>query len=967
MKTHLFSLILCFCLFLTSSFAQITEPILRLNTPMHSAKIRVLSMDKKGQYVLTASYDKTAKLWDAQTGTLLKTFRPPIGYGNEGLLYACALHPEGEILALGGFTGRSGKTKNIYIFNTSTGEMINRIKGLKNVVFDLMFSPDGQYLAASLGGKEDVKIYKVTKEHYSPMNYRFNLYKELKSHYAYKVAFSQSGMFAFGGYDGIIKLYNKEFNLIKTAKGAGNKIYTIAFSPDEKKIAIGYNDTPEVTIYSIPGLYSLYSPDISGANSVNQRLNKLAFSNDGNYLYGGGFYSKKIDGKWWRIIRIWNQAGRGTYTDYKACDNSILDIKTFPGNSSSRINGVMYAGSRPDFGLLEYNGKQTFYNTSQLYLFTSSDRSHFKVSNNGDIVAFKPFSKNSMIFKVSERSFDELDETTGLESYKGQHYNITITDWKNRYLPKINNKKVSFLNRHEKNRAVDISSDGKRIVLGTSWNIYCTDYLGNKLWKQPVQGTCWTINISGNGKILASGQSGGLIKWYRMSDGKHLLTLYINPETKKWLLYTPDGYYDVSPGAEHYIGWHLNNGPDKEAYFFPASKFRSKYYRPDVIDNILITLDIDEAVRLANTLSNRTEINTKIENMLPPVVNILEPYNNSEVKSDEITVKYSAKSPNGEPIMGVKFMLDGRPIETQRGFKPIENSNTQSKTITIPQKDVTLQVLAENRHGWSSATEVHLKWSGQKINTEDILKPTLYVLAIGVSDYENDAYDLVYASKDAVDFANAIKLQKGGLYKDVVVKVLTNEKATKDGILGGLDWIQKQTTSRDMAMIFIAGHGVNDNIGTFYYLPYEADIESLRRTCLMFTELKYTASAIPGKLVMFVDACHSGDAMGGRRAAPNINSLVNELSDVESGAVVFTSSTGKQFSLENATWQNGAFTKALIEGINGKADLFGKGKISIKALDAYIAERVKELTSGKQSPTVVIPQSMPDFPIGVRR
>ncbi len=128
-----------------------------------------------------------------------------------------------------------------------------------------------------------------------------------------------------------------------------------------------------------------------------------------------------------------------------------------------------------------------------------------------------------------------------------------------------------------------------------------------------------------------------------------------------------------------------------------------------------------------------------------------------------------------------------------------------------------------------------------------------------------------------------------------------------------------------------------------------------------------TASAIPGKLVMFVDACHSRDVMGGRRAAPNVNSLVNELSDVESGAVVFTSSTGKQFSLENDSWQNGAFTKALIEGINGKADLFGKGKNSIKALDAYIAERVKELTSGKQSPTVVIPQSMPDFPIGVRR
>ncbi len=81
--------------------------------------------------------------------------------------------------------------------------------------------------------------------------------------------------------------------------------------------------------------------------------------------------------------------------------------------------------------------------------------------------------------------------------------------------------------------------------------------------------------------------------------------------------------------------------------------------------------------------------------------------------------------------------------------------------------------------------------------------------------------------------------------------------------------------------------------------------------------------------------------------------------------MVFTSSTGKQFSLEHPDWGNGAFTEALVEGLQGKADLFGNGTITIKSLDAYVAQRVKELTGGKQSPTVVIPQSMPDFPIGV--
>jgi uncharacterized caspase-like protein len=73
----------------------------------------------------------------------------------------------------------------------------------------------------------------------------------------------------------------------------------------------------------------------------------------------------------------------------------------------------------------------------------------------------------------------------------------------------------------------------------------------------------------------------------------------------------------------------------------------------------------------------------------------------------------------------------------------------------------------------------------------------------------------------------------------------------------------------------------------------------------------------------------------------------------------------KQFSFEDPAWGNGAFTKELIEGLKGKADLLGKGKITINMLQAYISERVKELTKGKQTPTVVKPQSVPDFPIAV--
>lgn len=119
-------------------------------------------------------------------------------------------------------------------------------------------------------------------------------------------------------------------------------------------------------------------------------------------------------------------------------------------------------------------------------------------------------------------------------------------------------------------------------------------------------------------------------------------------------------------------------------------------------------------------------------------------------------------------------------------------------------------------------------------------------------------------------------------------------------------------------------------------------------------------------LKRFLAAALDRPIMGTRRGAADINKVVNELASSESGAVVFASSTGKQFSFERTEWGNGTFTKALVEGLSGKADLLGNGKITINTLDAYLAERVKELTGGNQTPTTK-PETIPDFPVAYRR
>ncbi|MFP5213540.1 MAG: caspase domain-containing protein, partial [Acidobacteriota bacterium] len=171
------------------------------------------------------------------------------------------------------------------------------------------------------------------------------------------------------------------------------------------------------------------------------------------------------------------------------------------------------------------------------------------------------------------------------------------------------------------------------------------------------------------------------------------------------------------------------------------------------------------------------------------------------------------------------------------------------------------------------------------------------------------------------------------------------------------------------AMVFISGHGYNDRNGDYYFLPTDTDIESLKRTSVPYSQIKSTLTSLPGKVLLFLDTCHAGGVMGNRtRAVPgaDLSELVNDLVAAENGIVVFASSTKKQFSLENDKWGNGAFTKALIEGISGQADEKNSGKITVSMLEYYIAERVKSLTEGQQTPTTCKPDIIPDFPIAVR-
>ena len=279
-----------------------------------------------------------------------------------------------------------------------------------------------------------------------------------------------------------------------------------------------------------------------------------------------------------------------------------------------------------------------------------------------------------------------------------------------------------------------------------------------------------------------------------------------------------------------------------------------------------------------------------------------------------------------------------------------------------------LEVLAKTSA--SSSNPATLRITRKAPKKADPFRPNLYVLAIGVSDYERDELDLRLAHADAEGIARAFKSQQGRLFGEVKTKVLTDSLATKGEILDGFDWIESEVTQRDVAVVFVAGHGVNDKRDNYYFLPHDANPEKLRRSGVQWSEFNSILQELPGKTMLLADTCKSGNVTGSLKtrgiSSSDATSALMELIRAESGVVVMSASTGSEVSIEDPAWGHGAFTKALLDGLDGLADYDRDGVITLKELDLHVTRNVKKLTNGSQRPTTQIPENMPDFPLFVR-
>ncbi len=444
-----------------------------------------------------------------------------------------------------------------------------------------------------------------------------------------------------------------------------------------------------------------------------------------------------------------------------------------------------------------------------------------------------------------------------------------------------------------------------------------------------------------------------------------LLNIFIG-DHDEWIIWTPKGYYDCSPGADRLIGWHVNQGPDKPAQFFRAEQFKKQLYRPDVINAIIETGNVEDAIRLAT--GNKPQLGTGIDLTnstsmaanAPPRVVITEHEN--EEGDARISIEAQVTTSNDLPITEVTLLHNGSPAKV---FKPAGLNEQKSFQVShrcrlFAGRNV-FTFIASNTSSASAAEDAKLVVD----STVEYERSKVYVLAIGVSNYKNAGMgfdNLKYAGDDAKAFAASVTSHANGkLYSEVETKVLVDEQATRNEVLKGMQWLVDNVQPGDVVMFFGACHGFTEK-ENFYLATHDVEKDNLRATGVSWREITgLLHEELPAcKRVVFLDACHSAGVANEGARTP-----FHDLASAEMGTIFYASCTFQQQSFENDEWKHGAFTKSILDILKDQSSDFspksGDGFINTLELESGVSDKVKVITGDRQHPVVFTPTALNRF------
>jgi len=937
-------------------------PIPRVETGGHTSYIKKLSVDRAGALVLTVSDDKTARLWHAASGRLLRVLRVPIRDGHEGQLYAGALSADGRVAAVAGYTGffEQGRS-DVYFFDTATGVLALRLTNLSDAAIDnLAFSDDNRFLAVCLADGRGVQIFDLQSQALIASH------DELRDKII-GADFSSSGDLAVTTLDGKVWGFRDEdrFATALMKPTVGKVPMHVQFAPGDRELVVGYDGEPAFSILDARTFDQKYL--FRMPPEIQQRgLHVAEWSSDGAYVYAGGEMNAGFDAPVYRF----GQQGRGPMERVLMSTRRISDIRRLPGGA------MAFSSNEPEVGVVEGSGRIRWRNRTQT-MDLRRMAADFRLSRSGNAVAFGAAGDSGVfVFDVLAPAESALTRSltapAGIAPIRREApgWKVDVSNAGEKL--SIDGSDVPLDYRESVRNWAEVPGSAA-LVVGTSWSLRMLDRRGRQKWVTALSAEVNVTAVSEDGLNVIAALSDGTIRWYRVVDGRELLALFASRNGQDWIAWIPSGYYMSSISGDNFIGWHVNRGADRDPDFYRAVQFERILFRPDLVQAYF--REHGEASRTALPRTTESFDIAKLDTIAPPRLTVATSTQppTSTAKDTRVLTRVSIKGVSpGTSMQDWSLFLNGIPIEASAQLSERERHEF-SREIDLPLSGTENQIRVESSNGRSLGIAETYVDGARGTQPEP---GSLYVVAVGASQFADPGIrDLNFAANDATEIVALFEdagRRKG--FKAVRTLLLSDtgpQLPTRANIVGSVGKFLKAARGDATVIVFLASHGISDRQGNYYFVPADArfdDIQgvnsgtvtpaSLLRWDVFVDLLRHTA----GRRLLIVDTCSSG-AMGGTF---DVHSLAKR--SMSSSFALMAASRGNEESQEYPAARHGLFTHALIEAIKTGFDPNGDGAVSLSESFEYTFDKVQQLRNravGTQTPQLAAPEFLANMAVGI--
>ncbi len=891
----------------------------------HTERVVSAKFSPDGKMAITVSTDGTAKLWETESGKLLKDFKSG-GDASLVLVTDAAFTPDGKRVSID-YEGTHTK-----IYDIRSGKLLDYLdingKTSTTMIGEARFSPDGKRILLGSGEKklwvcdfETLKTVFVLPGH-----------KQELTDYQYS---NDGKKILTVTLDSTIRIWNavngqplSGFIQIRQA------IWSANFSPDSKKIFIETEDGSLQILDGLTGkqLQLLEGGDTKKPTGINpilvgplpfikmsDRADNPAsiFSPDGHLwikLYG---YYNNYDGKmqisYWDSLVVRDiRNGKLLYT--------LDSIEVTPGSSLLSNDGkkIFIARKDPDphipsrniYVLDALTGAELFHldgsrypintfslSTDEKKIVTASQSNAVKIwdAENGKLLSSlkdQPASVNDVRFSPDDKKIITASEDKTARTWDIAH---------GKPLVEMKGQTISMLsaNYDSSGKKIIITTDKKKLVWdienallsqqpgipeldSTDSHNWHTDYRGGTVYSpDSTFMLVWMLDIM---YVTNTKTEDAYQFWNEEKEIRN--DVQFSPDYKKLLVTSANNtikLYDIETARPIFTFIAMNNTD------FLITDSSNRYDGTDAARKLLHFACGSEVIgleqvkdqlwvpNLGQRIVSGEKINAKTLNELG-ICGLTPLVEQGKGLANEILIKIKPRNGGlGETIVSFNgtptLTIQPSQLKKTGGSYELHMMKSDLKGYFVEGQENNIAIKSYTASNTASSRPISIIEDPDK---EKRLPPNLYAVMVGVSDYKGDVLDLDYASIDANDISKTLgDAAKKLLGNDhVFIYNLTTEKERyllpeKKSIQAVFREIGTKANPNDILFIFLSGHGViAEKNKQYYYLTADAssaaDESSFADVGISTAELTEwikPQNIKAQKRILIFDACYSGQAI----------------------------------------------------------------------------------------------------------